>query len=195
MSNFSIFNKVELSKLIEPFLPGATDYITPIKYQALTPDIFALLFRTTGPDNTDYYFVSLEYDYIRDAAEARQLITTWAGSEVSRIMVPSDKDVSEDMPLQDLSAPTTGPYMVMTARIERPTGLGYWSENIVLRPSDDVTDKLAGLPKHQVEIVQKFIADIAGKKDEAELPTKNISGHSIAVYAREGEGVELFISK
>lgn len=44
MSNFEIFKKDKLAGLIDPFVPGMVEYITPIKYEAITPDIFALLF-------------------------------------------------------------------------------------------------------------------------------------------------------
>lgn len=62
MSNFSVFSQEYLHMLLEPFAPGIAEHITPIKYEALTPDCFLLLFRSTGSNGDEHFFVSLETD-------------------------------------------------------------------------------------------------------------------------------------
>jgi hypothetical protein len=44
MTNFDVFNKDELKTIIDPFINGMAEHITPIKYEALTPDILRSYF-------------------------------------------------------------------------------------------------------------------------------------------------------
>jgi hypothetical protein len=56
-----------------------SQHVTPIKYEAITPDLFCLLLRTTAKDSQQHYFVLLEYDYIPTNEKAREIIEQWHG--------------------------------------------------------------------------------------------------------------------
>src|SRR5690606_310267 len=73
MDNFSIFNKANVATAIEPFLPGAADYITPIAYRAWTPDIFLFLFQTTTQDGKELFSCLLPMTiYLRQSMKWRK---------------------------------------------------------------------------------------------------------------------------
>lgn len=90
MSNFDIFNKEYLLKINEPFVKDMTNHITPIKYEAITPDIFALLFRTMDNNHEDQYYVSLEFDYIDSLQEANKIIQNWHNGKVIEFLNPEN---------------------------------------------------------------------------------------------------------
>ena len=62
MSSYSAFRPEYLQSLIEPFIPGISARVTPIKYEALSPDTFMLLFRYIDTDDISHFFVCLETD-------------------------------------------------------------------------------------------------------------------------------------
>lgn len=193
MSNFSIFDKSELGLLINPFLPGAVDHITPIKYQAITPDIFALLFRTTGQASEDHYFVVLEFDEsMTDIYVAAHIIEQWSGGAIQTFLMPDETDPLEEADLQQLRAITNEPYHAVMANIERPTGLGYWSNSIVILPGEELLDKLAGLNKKQLKMVHEFIREHSEDKGFGSVPTANTSNYAISVWPKPDGGLELF---
>jgi len=191
MRNFKTFDKEYVKLVVEPFLPGGAEHITPIRYQALTPDMFAFLFRTTGKDR-DYFFVSLEFDYVQDIHDVAQIIQDWAGSEILQFATPAGKEASNELTLADVIAPTAEPYQAVLASVEMPKNLGYWSEHIVLRPGDSLRKSLADFSDEHFESVQKFVGEHS--KPKTEKPTKNTTQYSIAVYKNSHDALEFFYS-
>ncbi|MEO5949098.1 MAG: hypothetical protein ABIP74_01720 [Candidatus Saccharimonas sp.] len=175
MNNFDIFDKAALAKVIEPFLPEAIPHITPIAYRAYTPDIFMFLFRTSGKGGKEYYFVAFQYDYIAD----------------DQAIVDDIKDFVGVVPLEAMriSGETEDHYIfgenetykTRLFRIERPVGLGYWSENILVGRSDNIDEKLKDFSEKQ----RKAVGEILEHDSEA---------HSITVY-KNGTKMELFYDK
>lgn len=162
ITNRSIFNAELMAMLLDPFAPGMSQHITPIKYEALTPDLFALLFQTTGKDGKQHYFVLLEYDYVKDLDEARAAIEQWHG-QLLEFMVPAEGSaIGEGSPLSQHSAGYGSVYRGVLARVKRPVGRGYWAEHIVVRAGDDLEAALAHLPEEQrrsvIESIKKLNA-------------------------------------
>lgn len=154
MSNFDIFNKKHLEILINPFLPGAAPaHVTPVSYQAVTSDLFLLLFRTTGPDGKNYFFVSLETDYLAGQDAARSSIEKWLGTlEEMDCMWPVDQENETNEP----SVKTTGPYKAFLFKITKPHTLGYWSDAVTVQSEDDM-QKISGISDAQKETIRGFI--------------------------------------
>lgn len=186
MSNFDVFNRDKLHQLINPFLKGAVPYITPIKYQAITPDIFAFLFRTTGREGNYFFFVSLEFDYLEDVAAAERMIREWTGAEVDQFFTPAGKQ--GEGALDSLAVETEGPYKAVLAVVSKPEALGYWSDSVAIWPGDSIVEKLAGWPEKQIKFVQEFVQ---GLTKASELPTTNNTDYAISAYLHDGK-VELF---
>jgi len=189
MSNFDILNPQYLERLIDPFLPGAAGYITPIKYQAITPDIFALLFRATGKDEQDRFFVSLEFDYVKDMAAAKEIIRKWSGGAVQQVLWPAGKADEADDEL-GVRVVTAEPYYAVLTIIEKPQDLGYWSEHMVLRPGDNLKATLVSLSDKQIGFVQKFVGEHS--KPQTQAPDSNTTDLTLAIYKNADGGLEFF---
>lgn len=199
MSNFAIFEPGHLSKLLEPFAPGMSQHITPIKYEALSPDLFALLFRTTGRDGGDHYFVSLEFNHIAGVVQVQERIQDWHG-KVIRFMQPSRQGFMRDPGLQKISAVTEKPYYAVLAEVERPSGDSYWANNIVIRPGDRIADKIAGFDEGKQGVVRQMLDRIFSHEfgDGGPVPDYvivndvNKSNVAVAFYFRPNGEIEYF---
>jgi hypothetical protein len=174
MSNFSAFNSKHLERLLEPFAPGMAPYVTPIKYEAFTPDLFCLLLRTTGSDQQEHFFVSLEYDYLESLEAATELIEDWHGPVIRFWRPgsgPENSDDKTDKPtLQTLSVESGGPYYAALAEVERPTGDGYWAASVLIMPGDNIDEKLAGFNSKQQEVIRKGLAGILKHSADPDAP-------------------------
>jgi NAD(P)H-hydrate repair Nnr-like enzyme with NAD(P)H-hydrate epimerase domain len=68
------------------------------------------------------------------------------------------------------------------ARVERPTGDGYWAAHFVLKPGDDVDAALAHLSEEQQTAIKRELSDIENKDAE------------VSIYVKPEGGYELFFS-
>ena len=157
------FDEELLAKYLDPFAPGMSRHITPIKFEVLTPDLSCFLFTTTGKDHADYYFVLVRYDYIANAAAARNIIQEWHG-KVIEFLQPTGVPSSETHDLQNISQAYDDVYSGLLARVERPHGEGYWANNIIIRPGDDIKKKLSHLSKIQQAALEKGLANIVSQQ-------------------------------
>jgi hypothetical protein len=156
MSNFAIFDKSHLAKLIEPFLPGATAHITPIKYQAVTPDLFLFMFRTTGKDNEDYFFVSLETDHIEGPEKIVSLMKSWANADVREILFPEGIDEDSE---EEPSVISADPYKAFMIMIEKPQKYGYWSDHVVIEDVSELDEKMTAFSDTDRQSARKLFEE------------------------------------
>ena len=165
MTNFNAFQNDYLKSIIEPFLPGATPHITPVRFEAITPDIFAFLFRTTDKNGQQHFFVSLEYDYIHNIQEARDIITRWHGS-FSEFWAPESnpKAVTD---LASVSVDTDKYYKVIFAKVEPPQAPSYWSDSKVLLPNESTDSILPLFPENKQAAIKKQLEKIRHEKPAA----------------------------
>ncbi len=105
MTNYTIFDQQEVRRLVGPFIALSNQLITPLKYEAISPDVFALLVRIY--DEREEYYVSLEFDYMGSIDEARRTIEQWHGGLVVGF-VEVDGAIVIDMP---------GSYRAVLARV------------------------------------------------------------------------------
>lgn len=168
MSNFKAFDIEHLKRLLEPFAPGIAQWITPIKYEAITPDSFFLLFRTTDKDNNNHFFVSYETDHIDNVEGARCAIEDWHQANIIDFWPRSTqkKTVSTD-DLADYKAVTAGPYVALLAEVEPPKQKGYWAEAVVIMPGDHIGDKIAQFAEHEQKAIRTTLASILKHKTDA----------------------------
>lgn len=181
MSNFDAFSKDSLARLIEPFAKGMADHITPIKYEALTPDIFAFLFRTTGKSSSglykEHYFVSLEFDYLENLQEAKGLIEDWHQAKVIEFWNPDNKHESDNAIIQ-----VNDTYKALLAKVERPKGHGYWANNHVILSPDMIEDFVLTLDENRQDGVRKALHQIFN----------DYPGVSVSVYTHPDGRAEFF---
>jgi hypothetical protein len=208
MSNFSVFDKKHIESLLESFAPGMTGHITPIKYEALTPDSFLLLFRTTAQDGNNHYFVSLETDFQSSIEGARCTIEDWHGNQVIEFWPLKDRKSdkpSED--IKDYQTPTHGPYFAMLAEVKKPTHKGYWADSFTILPNDRIGDKikdfsekaqgnirkaLSEVLKHKANPNVSFLDSLNAQKKETIVDDINKTDIAVTLYVQPDESVELF---
>jgi hypothetical protein len=167
MTNFSAFNDTYLKSLVEPFLPGGTPHITPIRFDAITPDIFAFLFRTTGRNEESHFLIALEYDYIQNIEEARDIITRWHGSFLDFWAPESNPKATID--LAAISVETDKYYKVILAEVEAPKSPSYWTDSKVLLPNGSVEGILESFPESKREGLKKGLEKIRHSHPEAAI--------------------------
>lgn len=164
MSNFEIFDKQQIKRLIEPFFKDMSSHITPIKYEAITPDIFAFLFRTTGKDKEEHYFVSLEFDYIENTDKTGQIIENWHGATIINFWTPESN--AED---DNIRVKISNIYYAVLAEVERPKGSGYWAANLVINNKESIDDIVDSLAVKNKDAIRKSINDIFDKNPDVEI--------------------------
>lgn len=204
MSNLSAFNQDHLILLLEPFAPDIVPHITPIKFEALTPDCFLLLFRTTGNQGDDHFFVSLESDENVSIVGARCTIEDWHG-EVIKFWPLSTKTDTED--IKDYQTPTGGPYSAMLAEVQRPTHKGYWAEALKIMPGDDIGEKiksysekeqtnirkaLASVLQHKVDPNASFLESFNSRHQNTVIDDINKTDIAVSLYVQPNGEVECF---
>ncbi len=205
MSNFTIFEKHYLKLLLEPFAPGMAEHIIPIRYDAITPDLFALLFKTNGKDGKEYYFVALEFDHIDGLAGAQCTIEDWHGSFIEFLPVLKPESTIEEDIFRHTSQE---PYFTMLARVEKPKGLGYWSDNIVIAPGDSISQKIAHLAVEQQQAIRKglqnilkhstndpsatFAESFANAHTATIVDDRNATDMIISIYMKKDNSFEMF---
>ena len=162
MTNFGAFNKTYLTNLINPFVPGMAEFVTPISYLAHTPDIFLFHFRTTGEDGVERFFVTVQYDYLSDPdKDARQIINKWLGVTIERPIAVDGMSDSELRFVDD----TDNIYKSRLYLVSRPSHLEYWSSYVVVTKESDLEVELADYTEGQREQVAKVLAE--GPDDRA----------------------------
>ena len=206
MSNFRIFDHDHLKLLLEPFAPGMAEHITPIKYEALTPDAFLFLFRTTGKDSMHHFFVSLETDYLSGLDGARCTIEDWHNSFVRFWPLHSlEGEVEEKM--ESFKVPTKGPYFAMLAEVEQPTGKNYWAEAITILPGDTIKDKITHLSakeqegvyktlhqilQHKTDSTDSFLDSLTSKRTDVIVNDVNKTNMAVSLYVQPNGTIECF---
>ena len=170
MTNFNAFRGNYLESLVEPFLPGATGHITPIKFEAITPDIFAFLFRTTARSGELHFFVELKYDYIPDIEVARDIIMEWYGSCLDFWTPESDPKTAAG--LEAISVQTEKYYKVALAEVKVPKSPSYWADSKIVLPDAQIETILKSFPEDKRDAVAKDIEEI-----RQEYPAATISVH------------------
>ena len=153
MSNFEIFNTDHIAKLVEPYLPGATEHVTPIAYKTVTPDLFLLLFRVSNADDKEHFFVSVQYDYINEE-QLVKLIGDWLGVEPIQSVVTADSDHTAD---RQFVSGVDDIYKAKLLLIPRPKEFGYWSDYITVNRNDDLDKVLSNLTDDQRSEVKKLL--------------------------------------
>lgn len=174
MSNFETFDRQFLERLLDGFLPGVLPHLTPISYRAWTPDIFMFLFRTTGTNGEDHYFVAFEYDHVSDEKEIYTIINEWIGVEPLRAVSLADDESSHE-------AAVSSVYKCRLYEIPRPNSMGYWSENIIVNKGDDIDDSLQGFTPEQKWEVYKVLGE-------------GLDNRSVSVY-KNGDDMDLFFNE
>lgn len=207
MSNFSAFNQGHLHKLLEPFAPGMASQITPIKYEALTPDSFLFLFRTTGDKNDNHYFVSLETDFEDSLEGARCTIEDWHGKVIAFWPLQGRRGIKETDGIKNFQCATNGPYFAMLAEVEQPTYKGYWADSITIMPGDDIGEKikhcskkeqanirkaLASILQHKVDPNASFLESFQAKKQNTIVNDTNQTDIAVSLYVQPNGEVEYF---
>lgn len=207
MSNFSALDKDHLNKLLEPFAPEMTPLITPIKYEALTPDCFLLLFRTTGKNGEDHFFVSLETDYLNSLEGARCTIEDWHGNIIDFWKLRSRKDVEASENIDDYKVSTSGPYYAVLAEVEKPTHKGYWSEAVKIMPGDNIGEvikdfsekeqtnirkTLATILRHKIDPTVSFMESLHAKRKNTVVDDVNNTDIAVSLYVQPDGKVECF---
>lgn len=208
MSNFFAFDKKHVKLLLESFATGMAAHITPIKYEALSPDSFLLLFRTTAQDGKYHYFVSLETDFQNSIEGARCTIEDWHGNEVIEFWPLRDKKSdkpSED--IKDYQAYTHGPYFAMLAEVKRPTHRGYWADSFTIMPNDKIGEKikdfsekaqgnirmaLSEVLKHKTNPNTSFLDSLNAQKKDTIVDDINKTDMAVTLYVQPDDSVELF---
>ncbi len=208
MSNFDIFDKEHLCKLLEPFALGMTEHITPIKYAALTPDCFLLLFQTTGKHGEDHFFVSLEADFIDGLVGARCTIEDWHGEVIDFWPISEKRDLAtDDEKIENYKVSTSGPYYAVLAEVKRPTHKGYWSEATTIAPGDNIGEKiegytseeqanirkeLASILRHKVDPKASFLDSIQAKAQNTIVDDINMTDMAVSLFVQPDGKVEYF---
>lgn len=177
MSNFEIFDIDRIKLLIEPFANGMSSHITPIKYEAISPDIFALLFRTTGKDNKDHYFVSLEFDYIKSLDKAKFIIENWHRAPIVEFWNPESDENTDG-----LSVKVNDTYKVLLAEVERPQGDSYWATNLIVRNRESIDGLVNNLDVKNKDVIRKSLNEIFQESPDV----------TISLFIHEDEGFEVF---
>lgn len=199
MSNFTAFNQNYIAKLINPFNIYINPSLTPIKYEAITPDIFLFLFRNTDKNGSDHYFIAMEFDYISDTKEAEDIINNWYGKIIK--FLPLYCREAEDKPdFRTISAPTSYPYYTIMAEVEPPVpGSGYWGDNILIKPGENIDDKISHFTKKEQANIHNILDKISAHKNEVEeQPNDDVSKKlrtfevEISIYKNNKGGFELF---
>ncbi len=170
MSNYSAFNEAFIKSVVEPFLPSAASHITPIKYEALSPDIFAFLFRTVGNDKRQHFFVVLEFDHLSSLKDAQKIIKDWHGS-FEGFWRPDGQEEKETDGLAEASISVDSIYKAVLAKVEPPLSPSYWTDVIVLWPKDDIKPFLLNFHESQRDAVEKELTKIRKEYPEVSIST------------------------
>lgn len=197
MSNFTIFDQNYVEKLINPFNFHINPGMVPIKYEALTPDIFLFLFRNTDDKGVGRYYIAIEFDYIQDTKELERIINNWYGKIVKYLPLYC-RSVSDDPDLQTISAQSTCPYYVVMAEVEPPgPGSGFWSDNIVINIGDDIKDKISHFTKKEQANIRKGLNSILKHKNITKKLLRDNPDikNEISFYRNEGGGIEFFYNQ
>lgn len=142
----------------------------PIKYEALTPDCFLFLFRTTDNKGEDHFFVSLETDSENSLVGAECTIVDWHGPIIKfwPLQTRSGSENSENV--DDYQVATNGPYFAFLAEVKRPTHKGYWAEAVKIMPGDNIGEKIKHYSKKEQTNIRKTLTSILQHKTDPNLP-------------------------
>lgn len=157
MSSMKVLNQEFLEKLVGPFAPGMSKHMSLIKYEVITPDMLALLFRTVGNDSSDHYFVSVESDYFGTIDNAKKIIEDWHGKVIRFWPLQGS---TETTTIEHISIEVEGCYSAVLAEVERPVGDGYWASSVTIRPGDTVEPLIKHFTKKQQTDIRKQLKKI-----------------------------------
>jgi hypothetical protein len=154
-----LLNLDELVKILKPFKAVFLEpNFTLIKYEMLHPDRFCYLFHGKDTAGRNVYWVLLQTDYIASLAKAKEIIEDWHGSKVLDVERPDSANDSSSAKDIDKYLVQDGAYSSLLARVEKPTGDGYWAKVFIILPGDSISAKIAHLNKKDQESVRKALA-------------------------------------
>ena len=158
----------EFLKKLEAFGHGLSRDVTVIKYEAITPDMDLLCFKTFGTDGKDYYFAMLECDFINTTRYARKIIST-RFSKVAEFIEPLEKQKG-NTELEQKSVYTNSGTRLLLARTERPDDDSYWATSFTISPGANIAKSLSHLKKDDISSARKVLAKIINDqpRDESE---------------------------
>lgn len=207
MSNYKVLDQEYIQKLLQPFAPGMSNHITPIKYEALTPDCFLLLFCTTGHNNEQHYFVSLETDFVSSLDGAECTIVDWHGPIIQFLPLHTKGEVEPSDDIENYKTETDNPYFGLLAEVQRPTSKGYWAEAVKIMPGDTISDKikhynkkeqvsirktLASILQHKVDAQASFLDSYQAKRKDTIVDDTNNTDIAVSLYVQPNGEVEYF---
>ncbi len=182
-------------------------HITPIKYEALTPDCFLFLFRTTGVKGDNHYFVSLEVDHVSNFEGARCTIEDWHGKVIDFWVLDNRRATNKSDDIKDFQIATSGPYFAMLAEVGQPTHKGYWADAITIMPSDKISEKikhysdkvqanirktLVSILQHKVDPSASFLESLQAKKQDTIVDDINNTDLAVSIYVQPNDEIEVF---
>jgi hypothetical protein len=202
MSNFTAFNQSHIAKLINPFDIYIDFSTIPIKYEAITPDIFLFLFRNTGKDGLTHYFIAMEFDYISDTKEAEDIINNWYG-KIIKFLPLYFREADDNPDFRTISAPTSYPYYAIMAEVEPPVpGSGFWGDNIIVKPGDNLDDKISQFTEKEQASIRKGLNKVLAHENKTEEKPKDGDGKDaetlkaeVSIYKNRKGGFEFFYNK
>lgn len=204
--SFDIFDRKYLDTLLNPFMPIVTNALVPIRYEALTPDLFAFLFCLTDTSDVEHFFVSLEFDHINGIDGARCTIESWHGEVLAFVPLLGTTNPNESE-IESYKAETTGPYYAVLTEVGKPLGVGYWSSKVVIMPGDSIDEKIAHYTKEQQEKIKKAIVEKLQHKPSSEksflesfnskfkdtiVDGVNVTDMIVTIYVQKNGSCELF---
>lgn len=143
-----------------------------IKYQLLTPDAAVTLLFSTATDGEMVYWVTYETDHINGYGDLVEFVEEWASTKIIEVAKPL-------VPIEN--APpvvrTDEPYFTFLLQVEKPAGLGFWSDHFMVSSDAEIDEKMAEF-------------DEAAREDAKRILTENKK--PVAVYVNENGDVEMF---
>ncbi len=205
-----IFNQRYLKTLIDPFVPGMSEHVLPIRYEALTPDCFLLLFRTTDPQNKNHYFILLVKDHPISREEAVCDIESWHKNEVMQFLPRQDS--GQVRPEEDFTCFQTDAQgeKAVLALVAQPTQKGYWADAIKIMPGDKIGTKIAHLSeaakantykalgeilKHSTDPNASFLESLRAKNSNVIVDDVNQTNTAVSIYVQNDDSVEVFYNQ
>ncbi len=144
-----MYNSEDMQNLINAidlFIPGMNESLSIIKYERINPDFELLCFRTYGRDNNTYYFSLIHFDHMNTITYGKKVINK-SFAKVIEFIPPHEKQKGRtELEQKSVSDRKRGyPAGFLLARTERPKGVGYWATDIIIRPNDDIHEKVRHL--------------------------------------------------
>lgn len=160
----TLFDWDAIFKLLKPFKAAFIEkdvitapYLKLIKYEMLNPDTVCYVFHAKDERSEYGYWVLLETDYVGDMDYARETIEDWYGGKVLEFIKHGAEQFLRSKDTDDYAYEQDHNFLIL-AKVERPTGDGYWANVFTIMPGDEISKKIAHLSKQEQEDVRKALA-------------------------------------